>query len=379
MKILHVLEATQGGTRRHVLDLLPALAARGVHCQLVYSSQRYSPFEQDAQSLQKHGIATRDLAMARGWNPHFDGVALRALSAQISCERPDIVHCHSTKAGVLGRLAAFAAQSTLARRIPVVYTPHCVAFDTGLPRSTRRAARWIEKLLAPLTSHFIAVSHHEARALHQIVVSRRSRLSVIHNGIDLNDFDDVARHAPPDELFTAGCFGRLSPQKNQRALLAAWPSVRAQLPHARLSFVGGGEDQSTLESLARAWKLDDCVSFAGEFTEPRALYGACQLIVQPSRWEGCPYSVLEAMAAQRAVVAADVGGLREVLGGSGRAGVLCKPCSPEILASHIVALANDPDCREQLGRAARHRIETHFPLEAMVQKTMAVYERVLQS
>lgn len=378
MKVLHIVEATQGGTRRHVLDLLPALSSRGVRCHLAYSSLRYPPFIHDAKYLEQAGIKTHDLPMARGWSPRFDGSALRALMEQIRREKPDVVHCHSTKAGILGRLAVFAAQSTLSRRIPVVYTPHCVAFDTGLPRSTRRAARWIEKLLAPMTAHFIAVSHHEARALRRVVVSHRNRLSMIHNGIDLDDFDALTPHfALRTSHLQVGCFGRLSPQKNQRALLAAWPLVRAQLPHATLSFVGDGEDQSSLKGLARAWKLDDCVSFAGEFAEPRALYVTFQIIVQPSRWEGCPYSVLEAMAARRAVVAADVGGLRELLGNPGQAGVLCKPCSPEILASHIVDLAHGPDCRERLGSEARQRIETHFTLEAMVQKTRAVYERVL--
>ena len=377
MKVLHVLEATQGGTRRHVLDLLLALSARGVRCQLVYSSRRYPQFVHDASTLEKYSIETCDLPMARGWNPRLDSAALRLLIEQIRRDAPDVVHCHSTKAGVLGRLAVLALQSTLARRIPLVYTPHCVAFDTGLPRNARLAARWTEKLLAPLTSHLIAVSHHEAHALHHVITPRHNRLSVIHNGIDLDVFDSLASPIPSPENshFNVGCFGRLSVQKNQRALLAAWPRIKRELPSARLHFIGGGENQSTLEELARTWKISDSITFAGEISEPRPLYRNYDLLVQPSRWEGCPYSVLEAMAARRAIVAADVGGLREVLGKTG-AGVLCKPCSPEAVAAHTLSLAKDGDCREQLGNAARHRVETHFQLQAMVEKTLAVYERV---
>ncbi|MDF2440609.1 MAG: hypothetical protein JWN98_1593 [Abditibacteriota bacterium] len=379
MKVLHIVEATQGGTRRHVLDLLPALSSRGVTCRLIYSSLRYPAFGQDATQLQSAGIHTRDVAMARGWSPTLDGRALRALVQQMQHERPDVVHCHSTKAGVLGRLATGLLQSTLKRRIPLVYTPHCVAFDTGLPHTSRRLARWIEKLLAPLTTHFIAVSHHEARALQHVLVPRRERLSVIHNGIDLEAFDALSLPELPraNANFSVACFGRLSAQKNQRALLAAWPRVQRAVPAAQLHFIGGGEDQSTLQGLSAAWKLQNSVTFAGEIAEPRPLYAHHHLIVQPSRWEGCPYSVLEAMAARRAVVAADVGGLREVLGNDSRAGILCKPCSPDALAAHIIALTDDIDCRQQLGDKARQRIETHFTLTEMVAKTLAVYESIL--
>src|SRR5687768_17057119 len=106
MKILHILEATMGGTRRHVLDLLPALVARGVACDLVYSPNRYPPFRGDAAWLRTRGVNCFEIPMARGWGGKSDAKAVLALRAHIKTHAYDAIHCHSTKAGFVGRLVA---------------------------------------------------------------------------------------------------------------------------------------------------------------------------------------------------------------------------------------------------------------------------------
>ena len=106
MKILHILEATQGGTRRHVLDLLPALVQRGFSCDLIYSPLRYPAFDRDAATLESQGVRCYSIPMARGFGGGHDAKALLSLRTQIKTHAYDVVHCHSTKAGFLGRLAA---------------------------------------------------------------------------------------------------------------------------------------------------------------------------------------------------------------------------------------------------------------------------------
>ncbi len=365
MKILHILEATQGGTRRHVLDLLPLLVRQGFACDLVYSPLRYPAFRHDAALLETQGVRCFSIPMTRGFGGARDATALLALREHIKTHHYDAVHCHSTKAGFLGRLASW---NTL-----VIYTPHCIAFDTSLPRPQRRAARIMEKLLAPRTAHFIAVAQHEARVIQRAHLCANSCLSVIYNGINLEEFDQLVNLPIIKRPLVIGCFGRLTRQKNQAALLRALPLVRRVVPQAQVLLVGSGEDEATLRLLADKLHIADSVIFAGEIEEARPYYLRCDIAAQPSRWEGCPYSILEAMAAKRPVVAAGVGGVPEVLQAPG--GVIYQATRPETLAEHLIALAQDETCRLQMGQKARQRIEEHFTAAQMVRHTMKVYTR----
>jgi len=374
MRILHILEAAHGGTRRHILDLLPALQQCGAHCDLIYSPLRHAAFARDAQELEKRAIGVFSVPMARGWGGKRDAAALRLLRQHLRAHRYDIIHCHSTKAGMLGRLAKLAA----ARSTPVVYTPHCVAFDTGLPRPQRRAARMLEQWLAPLTAQFIAVARHEYSVLRRAGLLKHSRATVIYNGVDLDAFDALASRPPASVLQSpaVGCFGRLSAQKNQATLLRAWPQVLRAVPEAQLSFVGSGEEEAQLRALSERLKIADRVLWRGEREEARPLYREFDLIAQPSRWEGCPYSVLEAMAARRAIVAARAGGVPELLAPD--AGVLLHPSGDAAtLARHLVVVLQDEALRATLGAAARRRVEEKFRLETMVEKTLEVYREVM--
>jgi glycosyltransferase involved in cell wall biosynthesis len=369
MKVLHILEATEGGTRRHVLDLLPALQDCGVHCSLIYSAERNPDFRRDAEFLQSKNIETHEIAMGHRWARSGDWEALRALQAHLKAHRYDAIHCHSSNAGLLGRLAnAFQKH-----RAPLVYTPHYVAFAAGLPRFQRRAALYLEKLLASQSSHTIAVSQHEYSLLRRVLGIESDRLSVIHNGVDIKSFPRASCLVP--RAFTIGCFGRLTAQKNQSTLIRALPEIAQTIPDVRLKLIGSGEDESTLRALATRLGCDDRVDFRGEVPDPYTEYFTCDVVAQPSRWEGCSYAILEAMAAAGAVVASTVGGNGEVLG---EAGVLLPARDGKAWAREIAALGCDAPRRAALGEAARERVTRHFSRGAMVGKTVAAYQKVLQ-
>jgi glycosyltransferase involved in cell wall biosynthesis len=371
MRVLHLLEATLGGTRTHVLDLLPALDARGWQCGLAYSSLRNPAFPEDARALEASGVRTWDVPMRRG--PHAsDARALRELIAVARAFRPRLLHAHSSKAGFLARFVGAAL------RVPVVYTPHCVAFDTALPHAQRRLARWAEVALSPFSARFIAVSQAEARALSRVMPRAKPRITLIRNGLDLRGFSSHAAGAREEDhaALTIGCFGRLSAQKNQSALLRALAMLQRGGFPARLLLVGSGEDEARLRHLARALSLEASLDWAGEVSDARPFYARCDIVALPSRWEGCPYSLLEAMAARRAVVAADIAPLREILGAPGEGlGLLCAP-TPEPLARALMELARSPQRRQVLGAAARARIERDFTLERMADETARVYAEV---
>jgi glycosyltransferase involved in cell wall biosynthesis len=380
MKVLHVLEATGGGTRRHILDLLPALQARGVSCDLIASPLRTSAFGNDADWLRRRSVQVFEVPMARGFSPAGDATALRQLAAHLRHKRYDVVHCHSTKAGVLGRLARLS----ISRYIPLVYTPHCIAFDTGLPHRQRRAARWTEALLAPLTSHFIAVSQHENNTLRRAGLCDADHVATIHNGVDIAAFDALpsterAELRLGQRNFVIGCFGRLTRQKNQAALLRTLPRVLEAVPRARLLLVGSGEDEHDLRALSQKLGIAEFITWAGEVSEARPLYALCDVVAQPSRWEGCPYTVLEALAARRVVVARDVGGVDEILNDTGGVSYNIRHGSDaELLTRWLDTAAHDANWRHKTETNARRRVEEHFTLQHMVEQTINVYEQNLR-
>jgi glycosyltransferase involved in cell wall biosynthesis len=369
MRILHILEATGGGTRRHVLDLLPALQRRGAKCSLLYSPRRNPHFVEDAAILQSKNIETCQVAMGHGFHRGGDAAALREIFAHLKTRRYDIIHCHSSEAGLLGRIA----NALQKHKAPLVYTPHYIALAAGLPAPQRRAARAMEKILARQTAHFIAVSHHEHSILRRANLLKNNNATVIHNGVDIALFPRASRLAP--RAFAIGCFGRLTLQKNQQLLLHALPEIARAIPAASLKFVGDGEDGSTLCALAGKLNCENRVRFCGEVREPQNEYRECAIVAQPSRWEGCSYALLEAMACGKAVVASHRGGNAEVVG---EAGVLLPVHSAQIWAQTLIGLLQDPEKSDELGAAARERIASHFRLETMVEKTMQVYQRVLQ-
>jgi glycosyltransferase involved in cell wall biosynthesis len=370
MKILHVLEATGGGTRRHILDLLPALVRRGISCDLVASPRRDPYFARDKDYLEARGVCVYPLRMTRGFAPRDDVQALRALHQHLKSHHYDLVHCHSTKAGLLGRLARLAHPSTR-----IVYTPHCIAFDTGLSRRQRRAARWMEALLARLTTHAIAVSQREQKALCRI---GHKNVSLIHNGVDLKAFDALPRanrnqFGLEDSDYVIGCFGRLTRQKNQAVLVRALPRVLESVSNAKLFFVGDGEDGLCLRQLATRLNIADKIVWPGDVEDARPLYELCNLVIQPSRWEGCPYTVLEAMAAQCLVIARDVGAVGEILNEKcGVAYHVSTRNEAQFLSQQIIEFAQN-QCAEN----ARQRVEESFTLEQMVEKTIKVYVGIL--
>lgn len=373
MRILHILEATSGGTRRHVLDLLPALQARGVSCSLIYSSLRNPLFSRDVARLRSQNIQTHEIPMGHRWARREDALALRALYAHLATHPYDLIHCHSSNAGLLGRLAN-GANCLQRRSTPLVYTPHYVAFAAGIPRAQRRVALYLEKLLAPQTTHFIAVSQHEKSVLRRVLKLDAARVSVVYNGVNgaTHDTKNTISGAP----FVIGCFGRLTAQKNQSVLIRALPLILQAVPEARLKLVGSGEDASTLRALAMRLNCDHRVEFAGEIPDPHAEYSACDLVAQPSRWEGCSYAILEAMSARRAIIASTAGGTPELLAD---AGVLLAPREERAWAKQIVALARSGHRREILGARAAQRAREYFGLNAMVEKTLAIYRAVLEN
>jgi glycosyltransferase involved in cell wall biosynthesis len=369
-RCLQIFSAPDGGVPEHVMRLALGLGERGWESWLAGPewASIYEP-------LKSAGIPVTRLPFRPGYrNAVDDSRALRGLIGLMRRHRFDLVNTHGAKEGVLGRLAAAATGTA------VVTTQHGWSFDPSFRTFPGRTfSLSVEHLLAPHTRGYICVADSVRRMGLAHGLAPASAFHTVHNGAAACDGrllrdPDLERFAGAGPV--AGCVTALRPVKCVDVFLKAAPCVLEQAPDARLAVVGNGPVRSELERRAQALALGDRLRFF-DFTPPAARQlRSLDVFVLPSRSEGLPIGVLEAMACGIPVVATDVGGTREAVR-DGESGLLCPPGSPNRLAEAIVRLLVDPELRIRMGRASGERFRRYFTLERMLDRTAAAFDRVL--
>ena len=359
--VLHVSQPTTDGVARYVTELVRDQVARGWTVHVATPADATLEGEIAGAGAIHHRWPAR---RAPGLSTVLE---VRGLAGIVRVVRPDVLHLHSSKAGLAGRLAVRG-------RRPTIFTPHAWSFLYG-GGPTRQAARWWERRAARWTTLVLCVS--DAERLDGEANRIRAPFTVVHNGVDLERFapaDDEARAAAraafecPLDAPVVVCAGRLTHQKGQDLLLGAWPTVRRELPDARLLLAGDGPDADRLRADAGT---DRGVAFVGRVPDVRVVYAAADIVVAPSRWEGLSFAVLEGLACGRGVVATDVEGMREAIGdGTDAGGVLVAPGDPVALAAALVGVLRDRGRAEVLGARARERAAAF----ALPRSTAAVAE-----
>jgi glycosyltransferase involved in cell wall biosynthesis len=300
--------------------------------------------------------------LRRPLHPLHDALALVELYRLFRRERPLVVHANSSKAGVLGRLAAFAA------RVPVrFFTVHGWAFKAhgGI---VSKAYLWADRLMSPLTTTTICVAHGERAAGLRAHTCRASRTVVIHNGVAL----DVPRRRPHPGPVILLSVGRLRAPKDFLTLVRA---VAALEPgSARLLIAGDGPDRPALEAEIDRLGLGEHVVLLGTRDDVPELLAGADVFVLSSDSEGLPMSVLEAMATGLPVVASAVGGVPEAVSAS-ETGTLVPARDSAALAEALRRLVADPALRERFGEAGRRRAEREFSLERFEREHLELYRK----
>ena len=297
--------------------------------------------------------------LRRALDPLHDALALVELYRLFRRERPLVVHANSSKAGVLGRLAAVAAG------VPVrFFTVHGGAFKahTGI---VARAYLWADRLMSPLTTTTICVAHGERDAGLRARTCRAERTVVIHNGVPL----DVPRRRAHPGPVTLLSVGRLRAPTDFVTLVRAMAGLEA-----RLRIAGDGPDRPALEAEIDRLGLSDHVELLGTRDDVPELLASSDVFVLSSDSEGLPMSVLEAMAAGLPVIASAVGGVPEAVR-DGETGALVPPGDSAALARALRRLVADPALRERLGDAGRRRVEQEFSLERFEREHLELYRK----
>jgi glycosyltransferase involved in cell wall biosynthesis len=374
IRVLEVVEATAGGTRRHVTDLVCHLPPDRFELSVYCSLERDPDFARDIARMRERGVGVTVSPMRRAISPLRDAAAFFRLWRHLRRNGYDIVHTHSSKAGFLGRWAAAAAG------VPVVlHTPHTFAFQMGVAPPLRLLYRLLERTASRVTDRFVCVSRSEREAAEAAGVAAAERCVVIENGVPAEAFEGGGdRAARRRELGLAaeapvvGMAGRFEPQKGHRDLVLAAARVAQRVPGVRFVLLGEGTLVPEVKRLIGNLGLEGVFLLPGIVEDATAYYVAFDVMALPSRWESLPYSLLEAMAAGKAIAATRVGGMPEALD-EGRAGRLVPPGDPGAMAEALAGLLQAPAERQALGEAARERARARYRLEDMVARVAELY------
>ena len=365
IRIAYLVTRSQeiGGAQIHVRDMAEAVRHRGGE-PMVLAGEDGPLFEQ----LEARGVPARRIpALERPIRPVREARAFRQIRRVLEEIRPDLLSTHSSKAGVLGRLAARAAG------IPVIFTAHGWAFTDGVSPVMGRVYALVERRLAPLAGRLITVSEHDARLAQRHRVGTAGQVAAIHNGMPDVGPEKRAdpRKAPPRIVMV----GRFSRQKDHATLLRALAEMKERA--WSLELVGDGAGQVEVARLAEELGLGGRVRFVGEVEDVAERLGAAQIFVLCSRWEGLPRSIIEAMRAGLPVVASDVGGVSELVA-HGDTGFLSARESVVDVMGAVHRLLVEDDLRADMGRKGRLRFEEQFRFERMLEQTLETYRAVVR-
>jgi glycosyltransferase involved in cell wall biosynthesis len=369
MRVTHVVKvAGIGGCERHLLELLPALAARGTRVDLVVllapGGERFVDAARD-RGIDVHAIGA-------GWDA--DPRTVAQLFALLGRTSPDVVHTHLVHADVHGQLGARIAGR---RGVMSIHSTHAFYRREPVRTAVRAAGR--------LARRTIAISEFAARYVREQRLAPSDRVRVVPYGVDALAFDGDARRAcarhdfdlAPDDVAVV-IASRLIPGKGHDALIEACRLARQQAPTVRLLIAGDGPRRDELA--ARVNHDGATMRMLGFVDDVPALFAAADIVAfttEPTLSEGFGLAALEAQAAAKPVIATAVASLPEIVTDC-ETGILVAPGDVRALARAIEVLALSPAARQRLGAAARRRARAEFSVAAMADRTLSVYDEAVR-
>ncbi len=368
-----------GGPAIHVILLSAGMDHDRFHTLLI--SGREEPHEGNMLHLaEEKGVTPLFVdAMSRRIRFGADFWSFLYLYRLLRRERPDIVHTHTAKAGLVGRLAALLAG------VPIrIHTYHGHVLRGYFGPAKTALFRWVEKILAMSTDRLIMVSAHGRQELLDMGIGRPERFLHVPLGLELHRFDDLspirgqfrARLQLPSDVLLVGNIARLVPIKGLPDFIRAARMVKQRCPRpVHFAIVGVGELERELRALAATQGLAGHLHFAGFWPDVAPVYADIDLSVLSSYNEGLPVAVIESMAAGLPVVATNVGGLPELVQ-EGVTGHLCAPGDVAALAERMLAVLSDPARARAMGQAARARVIPRLCAERLVADMEQLYTQL---
>ena len=354
MKILHVITSLQiGGAEKLMVDLLPRLRDLGNEVGLLLFDGTRTPFYEE---LEKSGIKVHYLSIGGNvYNP------LNIFRLIKFIKRYDIVHTHNTACQYYMPLAKIISQA----KCKLITTEH----STNNRRRNSRIFRYLDKFIYKKYQSIISISEDASDALKNFI-GKNYNITTIENGINLSKFQSL-RHSDfteSEKIITMVAGFREA--KDHDTLIKAIPLLPKEY---KLWLVGDGERRTILENLVSELGISDSVKFCGIRSDIPQILEKSQIIVLSSHWEGFGLAIVEGMASCRPVIASDIDGLRDIVGGHG---ILFPHQDSKTLANEILSLYENIDYYNKVASACQEKA-MQYDINIMVQKYNQVYNEII--
>lgn len=355
--MLLITKADIGGAQIHLLTLIRNLKVR-YEFILVCGEEEFLTVAARKLSIEVIIVSSlqRQIKLSKDYSTYKKLVEL------IREKNPEFIHIHSSKAGIIGRLAAWKSGRK------AIFTAHGWAFTEGaglLQRSYGLGAEW---LIGRLNFDVILVSKYDFALARRFRVITNQSGYLIQNGVESRPFERIPRQTKTPAIVTVG---RLVPQKNQELLIRAIANIQSEF---KLIIVGDGPNFKELTALAETLSVDHRIEFVRQSVEIAKWFEQADIFALSSIYEGLPLSIIEAMSYSLPVVATDVGGVSELID-HGETGFLVSRNNDLLLAKYLEILINDSNLRSEFGTLAKQKYGQSFTAEKMCKLTESVYQK----
>ena len=378
VRVLHIAEAP-GGVERYLVALLTKLkqnySDQLEHILVCSDSFDAGKFEEIVSKVEHVGD------MHHAIDAKFDFRSIMAVRNLIKKYKPDIVYCHSSKAGAIGRMANVGLRNRRGERNVCLYNAHGWAFNMkGASKSLIRSYVMIEKMLAPITDSIVCISEFEKNTALSHGICDPSKLNVIYNGIDLDE-ENMAHTLPPDmqgipeDAFVVGMVGRLATQKAPDIFVKAASVIKKRIPEAFFVIVGDGLNRNDTERLVREYGLMDSFLITGWVDDPFNYICNFDVAMLMSRWEGFGLVLPEYMLTRKPIVAANVDAIPEIIQ-DGYNGLLVEREDFYGAAEAVIKLRDDEELRSYLVGNGLKVVKERFNVERTAREHRDLFLRL---
>lgn len=369
-----------GGPSRHVVHLVDGLDAYGYETRLVVGSPESAEGSMlrlaAEKQIQPHIVVglDRPVALLR------DFAAFQQIVREIRLFKPHVVHTHTAKAGILGRLAAVLCG------VPVIFhTFHGHVFSGYFSPLLSQLIVGLERFLVGFSDRLITLTPGLKEDISQrFKLTESQKIEVVPLGLDLRKNLFISRKSTnwrarfglDQDVFLAGIVARLVPVKNHAMLIKTVADLVVQIPELHLAVVGGGELEGSLRALASSLGVADRIHFCGIVNEIEEVYADLDLLVLSSKNEGTPVVLIEALASGCPVAATRVGGIPEVLN-EGRFGCLLST-DPAIFTRELGELVRSGSSRLSVPTEIRKKMAETYSVDTLVKRIDLLYRKTLK-
>ena len=372
MRILYVITLPDiGGAQTHLMEVACAMQKSGHDVQIVAGKYGWLTEQLAIKGIEISVIdeLVREISLKKDW------ATVYKIRNIIKKWHPDIVHCHSSKAGIVGRIAAFM------EGVPSVFTAHGWAFTEGVPFFKRVLYSVIENIMLNITSKCFCVSEYDRCLAKKWFLRDSHKIITVHNGIgdDGLQRDAIVRMLDNGSILRLIMVGRFSKQKDHMLLIKSVYDINKKYPgQVHLSLVGDGDLFAVVNQYVVANNLGDFIVLLGESTCVDSLLTQSDVFCLISNYEGLPISIIEAMRAGLPVIASDVGGNNELVV-DGVNGYLVSRGDRKGLVQAIEKLIKDRTLITEFGKRSQEKFRMEFAFSAMMQKIESAYRDVLKT